>query len=139
MKICIAYESKYGNGKKCVEHLQGVISKKGHDVETCSVRETKPGSLPQADVYVFSSPTHVGSPPRKMKKFLKNLEIKQERAKYALIATYMDPKTKTIQKMEEILQETKNSIHHWSSFDFSSGFKFIFLFFSRQRSRSGLV
>lgn len=107
MKICIAYESKYGNGKKCVEHLQDVISKKGHDVETCSVRETKPGSLPQADVYVFSSPTHVGSPPRKMKKFLRNLEIKQEGAKYALMITYLNSKATTLQKMEEILQSTR--------------------------------
>ena len=33
MKIFIAYESKFGNGKGCIENLQGVMSKKGHDVE----------------------------------------------------------------------------------------------------------
>lgn len=104
MKICIAYESKYGNGKKCVEHLQGVITKKGHDVEICSVREIKPKSLPQADFYIFSTPTHIGGPPRKMKKFLKNLEIKQEGVKYALMTTYLDPKTKALQIMEKLLQ-----------------------------------
>jgi flavorubredoxin len=106
MKVCIAYESKYGNGKKCVEHLQNVITKKGHDVETFSIREVKPTSLPQANLYFFSSPTHVGSAPGKMKKFLKNLDIKQEGAKYALIATCMDPNTKALQKMEELLQPT---------------------------------
>lgn len=107
MKVCIVYESKYGNGKKCMEYLQDVMSKKGHDVEISSIREIKPESLPQADFYIFSSPTHIGGPPGKMKRFLKKVEIGQVGAKYALMTTCldpMDPKTKTLQKMEEILQ-----------------------------------
>lgn len=104
MNVCIVYESKYGNGKKCVEHLQNVISEKGHEVEAFSIRETKPNLLPEADFYIFSSPTHIGKPPGKMRRFLKKLEIKKEGAKYALMATYMGPKTQTLQKMEEILQ-----------------------------------
>ena len=104
MKVCIAYESKFGNGKKIVEHMQTTISKKGHDVETCSVREISPNSLPNADIYIFSSPTHIGGPPGKMKKFLKKLEINQEGAKYALMETYMYPNSKTLQKMEDIIE-----------------------------------
>ena len=104
MKVCIAYESKFGNGKKCVDYLHGAIIKKGHEVQTFSVREVKPNSLPQADLYIFSSPTHIGSPPGKIKKFLKKLEIKQEGAKYALITTHMDPNAKTLQKMEELIK-----------------------------------
>lgn len=104
MKVCIAYESKYGNGKKCVEHLQSVVSKKGHDVETFSIHEIKVNSLPQADFYVFSAPTHIGGLPRKMKKFLSNLEIKQEGVKYALMATHMTSKTRVLQIMEGLLQ-----------------------------------
>ena len=73
MKICIAYESKFGNGKGCMEYLQGVMSKKGHDVEMFSVREREPTSLPPTDLYIFSSPTQIGSPARKMKKFLQIL------------------------------------------------------------------
>jgi flavodoxin len=72
MKINIVYESKYGNGKQCVDHLQNVIRKQGHDVATFSVRETKPDVLPPADLYVFSAPTQIGKPARKMRKFLKN-------------------------------------------------------------------
>ncbi len=106
MKVYIAYESKYGNGKTCVEHLQAFMNKKGHDVEISSVREIKPKSLPGADLYIFSSPTHVGGPPGKMKKFLKNLEIKQKGAKYALITTCLDPNPKTLQIMEKLLQPT---------------------------------
>jgi flavorubredoxin len=104
MKVCIAYESKYGNGKKCVDYLQEAIAKKGHSVETSSIYEIKPNSLPNADLYIFSSPTHIGRPPRKMKKFLNNLEISQEEAKYTTMATHMDPKAKTLQIMENLLQ-----------------------------------
>ena len=104
MKVNIAYESKYGNGKKCVDYLQNTISKKGHDVEIFSVRETDPNSLPQADVYVFSTPTQVGGPARKMKKFLKKIDIKQEGAKYALMTTHMNPNATTLKKMESFLQ-----------------------------------
>lgn len=106
MKVCVAYESKYGNGKKCVEHLQEVIAKKGHNVEAYSVREIKPKSLPQADLYVFSAPTHVGKAAGKMRKFLKKLEITPEGAKYALMTTYLDPNTKALQTMEELLKPT---------------------------------
>ena len=106
MKVCIAYMSKYGNGKKCVEHLQNTMTKHGHEVETHSVRDIKPNSLPQADLYVFSTPTHMGNASGKMKKFLKKLEIKPEGAKYALITTLMDPKTKSLQTMDELLKST---------------------------------
>lgn len=82
----------------------GIIDEKGHDVVISSIHEIKPKSVPQVDFYIFSSPTHIGSPPRRMKKFLKKLEIKREGTKYSLMTTYMDPKTKIIQKMDEILQ-----------------------------------
>lgn len=104
MNICIAYESKYGNGKKCVDYLHTVLNKEGHDVATYSVHDAKPKSLPRADLYIFSTPTHVGGPPRQMKKFLKNFETEQDGAKYVLLTTCMDPKTKSLKIMEELLQ-----------------------------------
>jgi len=107
MKVCIVYESKYGNGKTCAEYLQSVISGKGHDTEILSIREIKPKSLPQADFYIFSAPTHIGGPPGKMKRFLKNLAIKEEGVKYSLMTTSMDPDPKTLQKMEGILQSKR--------------------------------
>ena len=106
MKVCIAYESKYGNGKKCVEHLQNTISEKGHEVEIHSVHDIKPNSIPSADLYVFSAPTQMGKAAGKMRKFLKKLDIKPESAKYALMTTYWDPKTKSLQTMDDLLKST---------------------------------
>jgi flavorubredoxin len=104
MKICIAYDSKYGNGKKCMEYLQSVISKKGHNVEMFSVHEKEPTLVPSADLYVFSSPTHMGDPAGKIMKFLKKMQISNEGANYSLVTTCMNPpKTKCLKKMEKIL------------------------------------
>ncbi len=104
MKIFIAYESKYGNGKKVVDHLQNALKGKGHEVQVGLVREVKPKSLPQADLYIFHSPTHVGSPVGKVKKFLKKMDIPQKDAKYALTITHMDPNAKTMAKMDALVQ-----------------------------------
>jgi flavorubredoxin len=105
MKICISYESKYGNGKKCMEYLRDVLSKDGHEVDLFSVREVDPSSLPAAEIYIFSAPTQVGNVAGKMKKFLKKVVIPQENAKYALITTCMNPpKTKSFTTMESLLE-----------------------------------
>ncbi len=104
MKVCIAYESKFGNGKKCMEYLQSVMSKKNHNVEMLSIHDIEPTSVPSADLYVFSSPTQVGTTAGKMKKFLKKMQIPQEGAKYALVTTCLKPpNTKCLKKMEKIL------------------------------------
>jgi flavorubredoxin len=104
VKICIAYESKFGNGKKCADHLGNVLTKKGHNVDILNMRKVKPNKLPKADIYIFSSPTHVGNAPFKVKGFLRKLEIPQEDAKYALMTTCMDLNCKTTKTMEEHLE-----------------------------------
>jgi len=55
---------------------------------------------------VFSAPTQIGSPARKMKKFLKKINITQEGANYALIITYSSDTTEVLEKMEKLLQPT---------------------------------
>jgi flavorubredoxin len=105
MKVCITYESKYGNGKKCMEFLRDELSKDGHDVDILSIRETDPSSLPASELYIFSAPTQVGNVAGKMKKFLKKVVIPQKNAHYALITTCMNPpKTKSIGTMESLLE-----------------------------------
>jgi flavodoxin len=110
MKVCIAYASKYGNGKKCMEYLRNVISTKDHNVEMFPIHEKEPTSVPSADLYVFSSPTHMGDPAGKMVKFLKKMQITQKGANYALVTTCMNPpKTKCLKKMEKILSKKELS------------------------------
>jgi len=104
MKVCIAYESKYGNGKKVVDHLENTLKGKGHEVQVCLARETKPNAMPQADLYIFHSPTHAGSPVGKVKKLLKKMEIPHQDAKYALTITSIDPEPRTLAKMEALVQ-----------------------------------
>jgi menaquinone-dependent protoporphyrinogen IX oxidase len=103
LKVYIAYESKFGNGKKCVEYLQETLKKKGHTVETSSIREMEPNSMPSADLYIFSSPTHVGRPPRKMRKFLKKLEFPPE-TKYTTMVTHMNPNAKTLRHLNNLIE-----------------------------------
>lgn len=103
MDICIIYYSKYGNGKKLVEYLGTILADKGHEVKIFSINEIQPPALPSVDLYVFSSPTHIGGPPGKIKKFLKKVESGREGGKYALITTTMDAKGKTLEKMENLL------------------------------------
>ena len=106
MKICIAYESKFGNGKKCMEYLQSMLAENGHEVDLFSVREKAPSALPGAELYIFSAPTQVGNVAGKMKKFLKKAVIPQENSRYALITTCMDPpKSKSLETMGEILDQ----------------------------------
>ena len=102
MKICIAYFSKFGNGKMAAEHLHGQLVKMGHIVVLHSADSIDPKLLPAMDMYVFSSPTHMGSPAGKMNRFLKKLAL-PEGSRYALMATYMGGKTNTLLKMEKIL------------------------------------
>ena len=93
-----------------MEYLQGVMNKKGHNVEMFSIHEKEPTSIPSADLYVFSSPTQIGGPTGKMKKFLKKMRITQEDAKYALITTCMNPpKTKCLKSMEKIISSKEIS------------------------------
>jgi flavorubredoxin len=104
MKVCIVYDSKYGNGKKCMEYLHDVINKKDHNVEMISIHDIEPTLIPTADLYVFSSPTQMGRPSSNMKRFLKKIQINNKSTKYALVTTCMyPPNTKCLEKMEKLL------------------------------------
>ena len=102
MKIAIAYDSKYGNGRLCAEYLESVLKGKGHDARLFYIRDAKPQEIPSSDLYVFSTPTHAGSVPFKMRGFLRKASMAKG-AKYALITTRGAPKSNTFNKMDEIL------------------------------------
>lgn len=103
MNICIIYDTKYGNGKSCMESLSSILRKDNLEVEIYSVKEIEPKSLPDAELYIFSAPTHLGNASGKMKKFIKKINDKEGK-KYSLVTTCMVPdKTRAIENMEKEL------------------------------------
>ncbi len=104
MKINIIYESKFGNGKKMVEELAGILKEKKQEVKLLPLLETKIDDLPEADLYIFSTPTRQFMLPRAMGAFLKRFQPPAGDTKYALMTTFLDPRTIALKKMEAILK-----------------------------------
>ena len=107
MKINIIYASWFGNGKKVVGELAEILKGKGLEVGLCCVNVDKTDSLTSADFYIFSSPTRKFGLPSEMKNALLGFTPPFEGVKYALMTTFMDPRTIALKKMESILNEKK--------------------------------
>lgn len=108
MNINIIYESQYGNGKKIVEELGIILEENGQEVDLFPVAEIKPDKLPAADLYIFSTPTRKFMLPRNIGDFVKNFTPPSEGTKYALMTTFMDPRTIALKKIEALM--TKKGI-----------------------------
>jgi len=99
MKINIIYESHFGNGKKIVDDLTKILESKKQNVELFSVKNTSFDKLPVADLYIFSSPTRKFTLPPDMSNFLDNFNPPTKYVRYALMTTYLDPRTIALKKM----------------------------------------
>jgi menaquinone-dependent protoporphyrinogen IX oxidase len=53
MKVCIVYDSRYGNGRKCAEYI-GKVARRKHNVNIFCVDEVDLGKI-DAELYIFSS------------------------------------------------------------------------------------
>ncbi|MHB1346462.1 MAG: flavodoxin family protein [Candidatus Humimicrobiaceae bacterium] len=93
MKINIVYASWFGNGEKIVKELAEILKARGQEVILFRVNEKVMDNLPFADLYIFSSPTRKFALPPEMKKSIENFSLNSEGAKFALITTYLDPRT----------------------------------------------
>jgi flavodoxin len=105
MDINIIYESQYGNGKKVVEELAVILEEKDQKVDLFPVAEIKPEELPAADLYIFSTPTRKFMLPRNIGNFIKRFTPPSVDVKYALITTYMDPRTIALKKIEALMKK----------------------------------
>jgi flavodoxin len=103
MKINIIYESHFGNGKKIVDELSRILKSKKQDVELFPVQNASPEKLPIADLYIFSSPTRKFVLPSDISSFLDNFNPPTKNIKYALMTTYLDPRTIALKKMAKKL------------------------------------
>jgi flavorubredoxin len=103
MNVNIFYASWYGNGKKIVEELAKILMERKQDVAVFSIMEKSDGKIPDADFYIFSSPTRKFSLPTNVKEFISNFIPPRNRTRYALMTTYMDPRTIGLKRMETVL------------------------------------
>ena len=107
MKINIIYESHFGNGKRIIDELTRILKSKDQDVKLFSVKETSPKEIPSADLYIFSSPTRKFTLPPDISNFIDNYIPPKNNAKYALMTTYLDPRTIALKKMTAKLDGKK--------------------------------
>jgi hypothetical protein len=91
MKIEYLHASKFGNGAMAAAEFARLMAGRGVAVGVHHIREASPTELPQADLYVFSSPGRMGKPIRRMRRFLRKLDL-DPGTRYALLTTEAAPK-----------------------------------------------
>jgi flavodoxin len=89
-KIEYFHASHYGNGAMVAEEFRKQMAVKGVTVTVHHVKEAKPKEIPQADLYLFSSPGRIGKPIGSMRRFLKKAKLPSG-AKFAVLATHSAP------------------------------------------------
>ena len=87
MRVELYHASKYGNGAKVAEEFRRLMIMKGHSVNVQNIGDSRPKEPPQADLYVFGSPTRIGKPVGGMRRFLKKVDLPSG-TKYAVFATH---------------------------------------------------
>jgi len=101
MKYVIVYWSRYGNGKKLVDHLAATLQTKGAQTQVLTTDEANPAALPPADVYVFSAAVEAMNIQKNMRGFMKRLQGMAGK-NYGIINTHGMPKNR-LPKMEKFL------------------------------------
>jgi menaquinone-dependent protoporphyrinogen IX oxidase len=91
MKIEYVHASKFGNGAMVAEEFSRQMAAKGVTVDVHHIRDARPGHLPPADLYLFSSPGRIGKPISGMRRFLKKVGLPAG-TKYAVLTTEAAPR-----------------------------------------------
>ena len=110
VRIEYLHASKYGNGARVAEEFAKQMASQGAAVTIHHIRDVNPKEMPEADLYVFSSPGRLGRPRWGVRRFLKKVQLPSG-TKYAIVTTEMPtPEERTewqhiIPIMNETLQE----------------------------------
>jgi flavodoxin len=118
MKYVIVYWSRYGNGKKVVEHLSRILEEKGNETTILTTDQANPTSMPESDMYVFSAPTEMMNVQKNMRKFMKKL-CDLEDCSYGIINTHETEGINWLSKMEKML--SKKGMKMKAGMDFQIG------------------
>ena len=105
MKIEYFHASKYGNGAMVAEEFKKQMAAQGVTGNVHHIQDARPKEMPQADLYLFSSPGRMGKPRGCVRRFLKKVRLPSG-TKYALLITEAAPqpdkKTGRIPTKEEM-------------------------------------
>jgi len=108
MNGVIVYWSRYGNGKRVINHLEKRMKEKGINTQVMRTDEADPADMPDADFYVFSSPTEAFRVQKNMRKFMKDLQG-VENKKYGVINTHR-MKRNWLKSMNKVLSKKKKMV-----------------------------
>ena len=91
MNIAYYHASKFGNGAMVAEEFKKIMAARGVTVSVRHIRDANPKDLPQADLYVFSSPGRMGKPKGNVRRFLRKVTL-EPGTRYAILTTQGAPK-----------------------------------------------
>ncbi len=117
MNCIIIYWSRYGHGKQIVENLVDRLEKNEIETSIHKPDDVDPKNIPEADLYVFSSPTEAFRIKSDMRKFMKKIE-KLDGKKYGIINTH-SMKRNWLKSMDKILK--KKGMKKLAEVDFQIG------------------
>ncbi len=100
MRYIIVYWTRFGNNKRIVDHLAGILQ---GEVQAIKADEADPLSIPEADYYIFSAAAEKFTVQKHMRKYMKGLREMDGR-KYGIINTHASNKS-WLPKMEKILSK----------------------------------
>ena len=105
MNIAYYHASKFGNGAMVAEEFKKIMAARGVTVSVQHIRDANPKDLPEADLYVFSSPGRMGKPKGNVRRFLGKVTL-EPGTRYAILTTQgapqPDKKTGRMPAQEEL-------------------------------------
>ena len=91
MNIAYYHASKFGNGAMVAEEFRRIMAARDVTVSVQHVRNANPRHLPEADLYVFSSPGRIGKPKGDARRFLRKVRL-EPGTRYAVLTTQAAPR-----------------------------------------------
>ncbi len=108
VKVCIVYDSKYGNTKLAAEIILEGMKSQQVEAQIGNVRETDPASIVDCDAIVLGAPNHMGRPSRTMKRYVETLAgAKPKATAVAVFGTYSgSPRDdRAVKKLEKLVEK----------------------------------
>ena len=90
MRIEYVHASRFGNGEMVANEFKRQMAGREVFVDVHHVRDVEPDRMPNADLYLFSSPGRMGKPTRTMRRFLRQVRLPAG-TRFALLTTEMEP------------------------------------------------